>query len=338
MPANVSPEYKKAEAAYRRARDPGERLELLREMMRTIPKHKGTEHLQADIKSRIKQLSDQLAGPSKAGARTGPTTTVRPEGAAQLVLLGPPNTGKSALHAALTGSHAQVAPHPFTTQWPMPGMLPIEDISVQLVDLPPITKTHEVPWIANAVQHADGALLVIDLGHAGCVEELVVLHDVLAARKVELSAVWPNTYSMETSIDDDPFTVTLPTVAIANFADGIPGLDEELAVLRELTGYAYPVLPASAATGDGLEEIGSWLFRQLGIVRVYTKIPHQPPDLGRPYTVRAGQSVHDVAQLVHRDIADRLRYARLWGGGEFEGQQVGAEHLVSDGDVLELHV
>lgn len=338
MPANVSPEYKKAEAAYRRARDPGERLELLREMMRTIPKHKGTEHLQADIKSRIKQLSEQLAGPSKAGARTGPTTAIRPDGAAQLVLLGPPNTGKSALHAALTGSHAQVAPHPFTTQWPMPGMLPIEDISVQLVDLPPITKTHEFPWMANAVQQADGALLVIDLGHAGCVEELVVLHDVLANRKVELSAVWPNTYSLGTSVTADPFTVTLPTVAIANFADEISDLDEEVAVLRELTGYAYPVLTVSAATGDGLGEIGSWLFRQLGIVRVYTKIPHQPPDLSRPYAVRIGQSVHDVAQLVHRDIAEGLRYARLWGGGEFEGQQVGAEHLVADGDILELHI
>lgn len=338
MPTNVSPEYKKAEAAYRRAREPGERLELLREMMRTIPKHKGTEHLQADIKSRIKQLSDQLAGPSKAGARTGPTTAIRPEGAAQLVLLGPPNTGKSALHAALTGSHAQVAPHPFTTQWPMPGMLPIEDIAVQLVDLPPITKTHEFPWIANALQQADGALLVIDLGHAGCVEELVVLHDVLAARKVELSPVWPTTYSLDASIDDDLFAVKLPAVVIANFSDEVSGLDEELAVLRELTGYAYPALAVSAATGAGLEEIGRWLFRQLGIVRVYTKIPHEPADMGRPFTVRKGQSVQDVAQLVHRDFAEGLRYARLWGGGEFDGQQVGAEHLVSDGDVLELHV
>lgn len=338
MPANVSPDYKKAEAAYRRARDPGERLELLREMMRTIPKHKGTEHLQADIKSRIKDLSDQLSGPTKAGARTGPPTAVRPEGAAQLVLLGPPNTGKSSLHAALTGSHAQVAPHPFTTQWPTPGMLPIDDIAVQLVDLPPISDTHEIPWIANAMQQADGALLVIDLGHAGCVEEVVVLHDVLTARKVSLSPVWPASSATAATADDDPFALSLPTVVIANFADEIDHLDEELPVLRELTGYAYPVLSTSAATGAGLAEVGPWLFRQLGIVRVYTKIPHEPPDMGRPFTVRSGQTVLDVARLVHRDFAESLQFARLWGSSEFEGQQVGADHVVTDGDVLELHV
>ncbi len=337
MPANVSPDYKKAEAAYRRARDPEERLDLLREMMRTIPKHKGTEHLQADIKSRIKELGDQLAGPSKAGARTGPPTAVRPEGAAQLVLLGPPNTGKSALHAALTGSNAQVAPHPFTTQWPLPGMLGVDDVSLQLIDLPPITDAHEFPWIANAMQQADGALLVVDLGHAGCVEELVVLHDVLAARKVRLSAVWPASAPKAPTIDDDPFAVSLPTVVIANFADEIPEVDEQLTVLRELTGYAYPTVTASAVTGEGLDEIGNWLFRQLGIVRVYTKIPHEPPDMGRPYTVRSGETVLDVARLVHRDFAESLQFARLWGGGDFEGQQVGADHTVADGDIIELH-
>src|SRR5215471_17288643 len=109
MPANLSPEYKTAEAAYRKARDPRERLDGLREMLRTIPKHKGTDHLQADIKRWIKELSDELEGPKKGGARGGPALVIRPEGAGQVVLLGPPNSGKSALHARLTGSNAHVA-------------------------------------------------------------------------------------------------------------------------------------------------------------------------------------------------------------------------------------
>ena len=88
MPTNVTPEYKKAEEAYRKAREPRERLDCLRELLRTIPKHKGTEHLQADIKTRIKQLSEELAGPKKGGRSKGPSHVVRPEGAAQLCLIG----------------------------------------------------------------------------------------------------------------------------------------------------------------------------------------------------------------------------------------------------------
>ena len=97
------------------------------------------------------------------------------------------------------------------------------------------------------------------------------------------------------------------------------------------------VLAASSETGEGLERVGPWLRDRLGIVRVYTKVPGQPPDLTRPFTVRSGQTVRDVAALVHRDIAASLKFARVWGGGAFDGQQVGADHVVADGDVLELH-
>src|ERR671936_2360004 len=141
MPANLSPEYKQAEQAYKRAREPRERLDLLKEMLRTIPKHKGTEHLQADIKSRIKELTDELAGPKKGGARGAPFA-LRHEGAAQVCLIGPPNSGKSTLHAALTGSHSEVGPFPYTTKAPVPRMLAYEDIAFQLVDLQPRSPEH----------------------------------------------------------------------------------------------------------------------------------------------------------------------------------------------------
>jgi ribosome-interacting GTPase 1 len=335
VPTNVSPEYKKAEEAYRRARDPKERLELLREMQRTIPKHKGTEHLQADIKSRIKEITDELAGPRRTGARTGPPTVIKPEGAAQVALLGPPNTGKSALHVALTGSHAPIGEHPFATQWPVPGMLPHEDIAIQLVDLPSIATTHEIPWIGNALQHADAAALVIDLGHAGCVAEVIELHEMLAGRKVFLHDTWPADGNV--AEDADPFSTHLPTVIIANKADQINDVTTELEVFRELTSYPYPSLVTSATTGAGLDGVGAWLFGRLGIVRVYTKIPHQPPDMGRPYALRHGGRVVDLALLVHRDLAASFRFARIWGSGDFDGQQVGADHVLVDGDVVELH-
>ena len=340
VPANLSPEYKAAEAAFRKTRDPRERLDWLREMLRAIPKHKGTEHLQADIKSRIKDLAEDLEGARKSGGHGGPSLVVRPEGAAQIALIGPPNTGKSLLHARLTGSGAHVAPYPFTTQYPAPGMLPFEDIHFQLVDLPPIAREHPLPWLASALQTADAGLLVVDLGDPSCVEQLTTVRSLLAQRKLTLTERWEMTIEREggaAQSEDDPFAQQLPTLVIANKADIIPELDEELLAFRELAGIRFPALAVSAAAGQGMEKIGAWLFRNLGIVRVYTKAPGHAPDKGRPFTLRRGEKVADVARLVHRDLERTLRYARVWGHSGFDGQQVGPEHVLTDGDVIELH-
>jgi hypothetical protein len=333
MPTNVSPEYKAAESAYRATRDPEERLRLLQEMLRTVPKHKGTEHLQADIKTRIKELTDAARKSPHTGARSGPDLVVATEGAAQVALLGPPNSGKSSLHHALTGSHVAVGEFPFTTQYPAPGMVEHRGAQVQLVDLPPISAAHELPWIGNALQSADGALLVVDVARPGCVEDVVVLHELLEARKVHLVPEWEEPLSA----DDDPFTTVLPTVLVAAKCDLAADVEEQVAVLEELAGLAYPVLHASAATGEGLDDLVEWLFDRLGVVRVYTKIPGRRADAGRPYAVRRGDTVHDVAVLVHRDLARDLRYARVWRPGAIDGQQVGRDYVVEDGDIVELH-
>jgi hypothetical protein len=333
MPANLTPDYKKAEAAYKRSRDPQERLELLQEMHRTIPKHKGTEHLRADIKTKIKELREELAGPSKGGARGGPMTFIHPEGAAQVAIIGPPNTGKSTLHAALTGSHTQIGAYPFTTQYPEPGMLTVEDASIQLVDLPPISTQHPIPWIGNALQSANGALFVIDLGQPGCVEQIVAAREILADRRVTLAATWDRT----TSNEGDPFEIRLPTLLVANKADVIPDIEGDLDVCRELGDLHFPTIVVSAETGEGLDAIGPWLFRNLEIVRVYTKAPGREPDMDRPYTVFSGATVEDVSRLVHRDLAESFHHARIWGRGSYDGQQVGREHVVEDGDILEIH-
>jgi uncharacterized protein len=341
MPANLSPEYKAAEAAFRKARDPRERLDGLREMLRTIPKHKGTDHLQADIKRRIKELSEELEAPRKGGpARGGPALVVRPEGAAQVALVGPPNSGKSSLHARLTGSGAAIAPYPFTTQHPEPGMMPHEDIHLQLVDLPAISPEHPVPWLAGALQTAEACMLVVDLAEPSCVEQVQHVHALLREKRVTLVERWDTPGESSTSTeerDEDPFALRLPTLLIANKADAMPDIDDEIEAFCELTGLRYPALAVSAITGQGLGGIGPWLFQNLGIVRAYTKAPGHPPDKDRPFTLRRGQTVEDVARLVHKDVARTLRYARVWGKSGFDGQQVGREHRLADGDIVELH-
>jgi uncharacterized protein len=349
MPANLSPEYKKAEQAFRQARDERERLTCLKEMLRTIPKHKGTEHLQADIKSRIKQLNDELAGPRKGAARSGPVHTVRREGAAQIALIGPPNSGKSSLHAKLTGSRAEIGVYPHTTHEPMPGMLPYEDIHFQLVDLPPVSADYLEPWFVNALQPADAALLVVDTADPECTDQIEAILRRLEEKKITLVAQWPGEMEgapraraaggeNDAGEDDagDPFRIRLPTLLVANKVD-VNRDPDDIRVLKELTGIQFPAVGVSAETGEGLEILGPLLFEGLAIVRVYTKTPGKPPEMDRPFTVQQGATVLDVARLVHKDIAASLKYARAWGRGVFDGQQVGPEHVVCDGDVVELH-
>lgn len=338
MPANLTPEYKAAEAAYRKARDPKQRLECLREMLRTIPKHKGTDHMQGDIKRRIKELTEELAAGKKGGAHRGPATVVRPEGAAQIALLGPPNSGKSTLHARLTGSNVESAPYPFTTQSPHPGMLPYEDIRFQLIDLPPVSAAHPVPWLGNALQPADACLLIVDLADPACVDEVAALHELLAMKHVTLTEHWDETpLHAEDESAADPFALRLPALMIANKADRIHAITDELSVFHELTGLRYPVIAASAVTAEGLDRIAPWLFAHLGVVRAYTKAPGKPANKDRPFTLRRGQTVRDVARLVHGELAESVKYARLWRHGEADGQQVSRDHPVADGDIIELH-
>jgi ribosome-interacting GTPase 1 len=242
-----------------------------------------------------------------------------------------------------------VAPYPFTTQVPQPGMLPHENIQFQLLDLPPLSPDHPLPWLATTLQTADAALLVVDLTDADCVQQLETVHAMLAERRVTLGAAWPADGGGDRNADrgdgtdsdgatgGDVFTVRLPALLLANHADRVDDPAAELQALRELSGLRWPALVVSAATGRGLGDIGPWLFRQLAIVRVYTKVPGHPAERERPFALRRGQTVGDVARLVHRDLARTLRYARLWGPSGFDGQQVGPEHRVADGDVIELH-
>jgi len=346
VPANLSPAYKAAEAAFRAARDPHARLDGLREMLRTIPKHKGTERMQADIKARIKDLGEQLEVVRRGGGHGGPALVVRPEGAAQVALIGPPNAGKSALHARLTGSDAQVAPYPFTTQVPHPGMLPFEDVQFQLLDLPAVSTDHPLNWLGGTLQSADAVLLVVDLCEPAVVDQVGAVRSALARMRTSLTGIWPGegpasdhsrASAQDAAAADDPFAMTLPTLMLANKAEGCADLGAELEALGELAGSAYPMFAVSADTGLNLGQIGPWLFERLGIVRVYTKVPGHVADRERPFTLRRGQTVGDVARLVHRGMSHAVRYARLWGTSGFDGQQVGLEHRVADRDVIELH-
>ncbi len=329
VPANLTPQYKEAEERFRQAQGHDEKLEALREMMALLPKHKGTEKLQADLRRRIAKLEEEGQHAHRGGQRLDPGHVPR-EGAGQWALVGAPNAGKSALLRALTHAHPEVAPYPFTTRVPLPGMMTFEDVQVQLVDTPAITAEHGEPYMSNLARNADGVLWVFDVADDTLAADAAAFRTLL-----DRARVWP--YARPLPADALPSVVRRPVLVAANKCD----LDDDgtfVTLAREVVDADLPLFPVSAERGDGLDELRRRLFEALGRIRIYTKEPGHKPDLARPFVLPVGATVHDLALHIHKDVAEHLKFARLWGGAaRFEGQQVDRHHLLGDRDVVEIH-
>lgn len=329
VPANLTPQYKEAEERFRRAASHEEKLAALRDMIALLPKHKGTEKMLAGLRQRVAKLEEEGERAAHGGHRVDPGHVKR-EGAGQWALLGPPNAGKSSLLKALTHAHPEIGDWPFTTRAPQPGMMAFEDVQVQLVDTPAVAAGHTEPYLVNLTRNADGLLLVLDVAADDLEEGLEALRDLL-----ERARVWPASRPLPP--DASPLLLPRPVLALGNKCD----LDPDgtfTALAREAAGPDLPFLPVSAERGDGLPALRERLFRELRRVRVYTKEPGHRPDLGRPFVLPEGATVHQLALQVHKDLAERLRFARIWGPkARFEGQQVDRHHVLGDRDVVELH-
>ena len=329
MPANLTPQYFEAEQNYREAKTPREKIHALKVMYSVIPKHKGTEKLQADIKRKISKLNEEAEQTRKAGRRH--TDMVKKEGAGQVVLLGPPNAGKSSIVAALTHAEPEVAEYPFTTHKPAPAMMPFKDIQIQLVDMPPITESYYEGWLSNIIRECDLVLLVVGLDEIdpdGSVKALV--------KHLEESGI---VLATEADADEDRpdfRTVRKKTRLIINKKE-LGGINIMEGLLRPVVGD-IPVSAISCSSGEGLEDLRRSIFEWLSLVRVYTKIPGKPPDMGRPYVVTRGTTVVELAGTIHKDFRDNLKFARVWGHTKFEGQPVEKHYRLEDGDVIEIHI
>lgn len=329
MPANLTPQYKEAEQRFRDATSHADKLAALHEMMALLPKHKGTEKLQADLRRRLAKLEEEGASARRGGGHHFDPGHVPREGAGQWVLLGPPNAGKSALVRALTHAHPEVAPYPFTTRVPLPGMMSFEDVQVQLVDTPAVTAQRVESYMPNLARGADGLAMVLDpLGDD--VEDAVA-----AVRSVlDRAHVWPA--SRPLPADAAPLLTPRPVLVVLSKADLDP--DGEFADLaRRCAGEDLPTLRVSAERGDGLEDLRREMFARLDRVRIYAKEPGHKPDYERPFILARGATVHDLARAVHKEVAERMRFARIWGSSRFDGQQVERDHVLADRDVVELH-
>jgi hypothetical protein len=330
MPANLPPQYHAAEQQYRRARTAAEKLEALETMMAVIPKHKGTEHLRGELRSRMARLNQDAE--RQAGARGGASVhEVKKEGAGQVAVVGLTNSGKSALVAALTGAPAKIGDYPFTTQLPFPAMMPFENAQVQLVDLPPFVPEATPPWLRALPRRADLALLVLDLGGDPLSDWTTLQRELGQAR------VLPHPPELPGSLAEGDPRVPVKALIVANKRDRPDApLARELLEL-EVDGQ-LPILAVSAATGEGLAELRERIWQALEVVRVYPKPPGKPVDRTRAFVLHRGATVDDLADQIHRDLRNQMRYALLWGAsGRFAGQRVGHQHVPEDEDVVELY-
>jgi ribosome-interacting GTPase 1 len=325
MPTNVTPEYRKAEEAFRDARALDEKISRLEDMIALLPKHKGTDHLFADLKRRLARLKDeQEAGGRKAGRGGG--LDFEREGAAQVVLVGPPNAGKSSLLRALTHASPEVAEYPFTTQHLLPGMIGFEDIQIQLVDSPAVSAQFMPVHLLGVVRGADAVLLVADLSTDSLLEDLEAVLRAFELRKMSFAREWGAGEEAE----------RVRARILANKLDA-PGAAERLELLREWAGAGLEVLPVSCLDRRGLPELPAGLFGWLRIVRVYTKHPGEKAELQKPYTLFAGETVGGLCGRIHKDFAERLAFARLWRGPAGP-LTVSRDQVLQDRDLLELHL
>jgi uncharacterized protein len=325
MPANLTPIYLEAERRFKSAKTTEEKIAAIEEMMATIPRHKGTEKMQADLKRRLSKLRAEQAG--RPAGRAGIIHRVEKEGVGQVVMVGPPNSGKSLLVRMLTHAQPEVANYPFTTRVPLPGMMPYEDVQVQLVDLPPVHPDFPESWLYQIIRNADAALLVVDLSDPDLLEDLETTLGQLTATKVQLG---------EVELPDVPGWVRKRTLLVANKIDA-SSAPEGLEILGDLYGERFHITRVSAETGEGLETFRRLAFELLEVIRVYTKAPGKKLERTAPYILKRGSRLIDLAEHIHHDFLAQLKYARLWREGRFEGQMVTRDHVLEDKDVVELH-
>ena len=325
MPANLTPEYFKAERWYREATTTDEKILALERMLAVMPKHKGTDHLKADLRRKLSKLKE--APVQKGKGKHVDIFHIPRSGSGQIALIGTPNSGKSAIVAALTNAKVNVADFPFATTAPLPGMMTFEDVQLQLIDTPPITAEFISPGQVGTYRNCDLIGIVIDLS-ADVEEQLDICLDFLESRRLLIDAETAAIDEYGNALAKKAFCIcTKSDIAKAGAFDK----------LKNACKYRFEFVEVSTLSGAGLEELSATIFKLLGIIRIYAKPPGKPADMSDPFTLPAGATVMDLATAIHRELAGKLKYARIWGTGVYDGQNTQRNHVLNDKDIIELH-
>jgi len=329
MPTNLPADYYNAEERFRSATTPEDKIKYLEEMMGTIPKHKGTDHLRADLRKKLSKLKTASTSKKTTKKQVSPYH-INKEGAGQLIIIGSTNAGKSSLVANQTNANPEVSEVPFTTWTPTPGMMAINNIQVQLIDTPPFSEDYIDPEFLNLIRRVDLVLIMIDL-HANPVQQLEFLY-----QKLQENRIAPK--YLEDQIKTEGFLLYVPALVVVNKYDD-EEYEEHFQIFQELLDMDCPMIPVSAQTGHNMDALKMRIFEMLGVIRVYSKAPGKEPDKTAPFVVEKGIQLADFAGKVHKDFQENLKTAKIWGtSADFPGQMVSRDHVLQDEDVVELQM
>ena len=335
MPANLPPHYYVLEREFKAEKDLNEKLRMAQELFALMPKHKGTDKLQAEMKAKISKLRKEIAaGGRKSGggaAKTAALDHIDKEGAGQIVLIGPPNSGKSSILDALTNAKPFIADYPYSTREPLAGMMPYESIQLQLVDTPPISPDLFETWMLGIIRNADLICLVAGVGDDGFEERIQYVFDKLKERRVILTPELPD----PETVKDESLAYKKTIIAAHKIYDD----DGNSRFSRFSEIYpGFTVVGTSILDDDTMNGLKKTLFEQLNIMRVYTKTIGHEADFSDPIILKPGATVEEAAFALHKDFAYKLQYAKIWGEGKHDGQRVQKTFVLQDGDIIEFHL
>ncbi|MFC2169060.1 GTPase [Acidobacteriota bacterium] len=329
MPANLPPQYFDKEKELKTAKSTQEKIAIMEELLSLIPKHKGTEKLQALFKTKIAKLKSQTQKKPTI-ARRDSSFHIEKSGAGQVVLIGPPNAGKSMLVKSLTNANPEIGDYPFTTRIPLQAMMKHENIQVQLIDTPPITPDYMEVWHAELIKNAEGLLILLDLSSPNLSADLQMLLEKLFEKKITLVAE-NQQLLLNSSI------IRKRALIVGNKKD-LSSAPVDFDSVRNIIDPKFDPIQVSAFSGDNLEELKRRIFSLLHVLRVYSKIPGKKADLNNPFIFKQGSSLMDMTKAVHKDFAQKLKYARIWSRHKYQGQKVNRDYALEDEDIIELHI
>jgi small GTP-binding protein len=320
MPANLPPQYFEVEKQYREAKEPREKLTFLQQLLSIIPKHKGTEKLQADLKTKISKLKTAIEKQKKSKGSGGTWYQVEKQGAGQIVIVGLSNSGKSSLLNMLSNAHSEVALYPYTTQLPQVGMMDYENIKIQIVDTPPLYDDAPA-WLYGLYRNGDLLLILLDVS-GDPVADFKKIRDVLDKKNIFISR--------------HEFGDIKKVLIVLNKIDA---LAEEKTRFSFMKRYQeeFSILSTSITNCVGIDVLKKKIFDNLDIIRVYTKKIGKPIIKKDPVILHKGATVMDAAEHIHKDFKKNMKFARLWNEKDYAGQRVEKSHILNDEDVLEFH-
>ncbi|MFW6026005.1 MAG: GTPase [Candidatus Woesearchaeota archaeon] len=363
MPTNVTEEYNIAKRKYESASGPREKLAALELMYAEVPKHKGTEKLRSHIKKKISKTKDELEKQEK-NQKSAYSLAVKKKGAAQVVILGTPNSGKSTFLKKMTNKDVEVANYPFTTKEPVVGMAFYEDAQIQLVEIPPVIEDFysksEGAQLMNIARNSDLLLLMCNGSENIVLKE--INNSLIKVNKKEKKINYKKGAGElkvigEEKVRDADYQEIIQVLRENNFTGGHVTIYEELSIndIVDIINPSVIYKPLIYIINDGLypgydidkepkisindpkDKIVKMIWKKLDALRVYTKIKGEEAS-DEPIILKRESTIEDLAKKIHKDFLRKFRFARVWGSSKFPGQKVGKDYILKDKDTVEIHL